>query len=48
MISLDKYNGICYVLSPKISVSEKAKDINVKVFNIITNKHEAKIMSDYV
>ena len=48
MISLDKCNGICYVLSPKISVLEKAKDINVKVFNIITNKHEAKITSDYV
>ena len=48
MISLDKYNGICYVLSPKIPALEKAKDINIKVFNIITNKHEAKIMSDYM
>ena len=47
MISLDKCNGTYNVLSPKISVPEKSNNINVKVFNIITDKHVAKIMSDY-
>ena len=37
MISLDKCNGSCNVLSPKICVPKKTKDINVKVFNKITN-----------
>ena len=41
MISLDKYNGSCNVLSSKIDVSKETKDINVKVFNMITNKNEA-------
>ena len=38
MISLDKCSGSCNVLSPKICVLKKAKDINVKGFNMITNK----------
>ena len=42
MISLDKCSESCNVLSPKICVPKEAKDINVKVFNIITNKNEAK------
>ena len=41
MISLDKYNGSCNVLSSKIDVSKETKDINVEVFNMITNKNEA-------
>ena len=45
MIRLDKCNGNCNVLSPIISVEEK-KDINVKVFNMITN-NEAKAMTKY-
>ena len=43
MISLDKHNGNC-ILSPEIRVPKKAKDINVEVFNIITNKNKAKIL----
>ena len=42
MISLDKCNGSCNVLSPKIRVPKETNDINVKVFNMITNKNEAK------
>ena len=30
MISLDKFSGSCNVLSPKICVPKKTKDINVK------------------
>ena len=44
MISLDKCNRNCSVLSPKICVPKKAKDINVKTFNMITNKNETKAL----
>ena len=37
-IRLDKRNRSCNVLSPQICVPKKKKDINVKVFNMITNK----------
>ena len=46
-VSLDKYSGICNScnnLSTKICVPIKTNDINVKVFNVITNKNEAKVM----
>ena len=46
MISLDKYNESCNVLSPKIFVAKKKNDINVKVFNMIANKNEAKTMKN--
>ena len=45
MINLDKCNGSCNAtddLSAKISVPSKKKDINVKVFNMITKINEAK------
>ena len=42
MISLDKYSGSCNDLSPKISKQKKINDINVTVFNMITNKNDAK------
>ena len=42
MISLNKCAETCNVLSPKICVPKETKDINVKVFNMITNKDEAK------
>ena len=45
MISLDKCNGSCNALSPKICVPKKPKDINAKVFNMITNKNDAKTMT---
>ena len=43
MIILSKCTGKCNVLSPKICVPKKTKDINVKGFNMITNKIEAKL-----
>ena len=42
MTSLDKCNETCNVLSPKKCVPKKTEDINVKVFNMIINKNEAK------
>ena len=48
MNSLDKCNGSCNVLSPKICILKKTKDINVKVFNIITNKNKAKTITKHV
>ena len=47
MISLDKCDGSCNVaddLSTKICVSNEIKDINVKVFNMITRINEAKTL----
>ena len=48
MISLDKCTGSCNVLSPKICVSKQTIDINVKTFNMITNKNEAKTMTKHI
>ena len=45
MVSLDKYSGGCNYsndLSSKIRVSSKTKDINFKIFNMITNINEVK------
>ena len=47
MVSLDKCNGSCNVLSPIICVPKETKDINVKVFNMITNKNEAKTIAKH-
>ena len=47
-ISLYECNGSCNVLSSKISVVRKTKEINVKVFNMITSKNEAKAMSKHI
>ena len=44
MISINKCNGSCNDLSPKIFVRKKTKDINVKPFNLI-NKNRAKTMA---
>ena len=48
MISLDKYTGSRNVLSPKICLPSETKDINVKAFNMITNKNEAKTMTKHI
>ena len=48
MIILNKCNGRCNVLSPKICVPKETKDINVKAFNMITNKNEAKAMTEHI
>ena len=48
MISLNKCTGSCKVLSPKICVPKEAKDINVKIFNMIANKNKAKVMTEHI
>ena len=41
-INLDEYSGSYNVLSQKVCVPKETKEINVKVFNMIKNKVEAK------
>ena len=51
MISLDKCNGSCNVVddvSTKIFVPSETKDVNLKVFNMITKMNEAKTLVTYV
>ena len=48
MVSLDKCNGSCNVLSSKIIFPKETKNINVKVFIIITNKNEARTMAKLI
>ena len=36
------------VLSPKICVPKETKDINLKAFNMIANKDEAKAMTEHI
>ena len=48
MISLDKCASSCNVLSPKICIPKETKYINVKGFNMITNKNEAKTMKKHI
>ena len=48
MTSLNKCTGSCNVLLPKICVPKETKDINVKSFNMITNKDEAKAMTEHI
>ena len=47
MISSNKCNGSCNVLSPKTWAPKETKYINVKVFDMITNKNEAKAMAKH-
>ena len=48
MINLDKCNGSCNILSPQICVPKETKDMNIKVFNTITNKNDAIAMRKYI
>ena len=48
MIRLDKCTGSCNAVSPKICVPKETKDINVKVFNVKTNKNETKATKKHV
>ena len=48
LISLDKCSGSCNVLSPEICVPKETKDKSIKVFNMITNKNEAKTMAKHI
>ena len=40
-------SGICNASSPTPCVPKETKDINVKAFNIITNKNEAKTITKH-
>ena len=45
-VKLDIYVGICNTLndlSNKVCVSNKSVDLNIHVFNMITEKNESKI-----
>ena len=48
MISLNTCTGRINVLSLKICVSKDIKDINVKAFNMITNKVDAKATTEHI
>ena len=48
MISLNKCTGSCNILSSKICVPKETKHINIKAFNMITNKDEAKTMTEHI
>ena len=51
MVSSDTFSGICNPvddLSVKAFVPGKIKDINVKAFNILTSKNEAKTMVKHI
>ena len=48
MFSLNKSSGSCNVLSSKNYVPKEAKDMNVKAFNIITNKDETKATTEHI
>ena len=48
IISLDKCNGSCNILSPKIFVPKETKDMNIEAFNMIANKNEAKTMTKHL
>ena len=51
MISLGECTGCTgsfIVLSPKICLPKQRIDINVKTFKMITNKYEAKAMTEHI
>ena len=48
MINLDEYSGSCSDSSRKICVLKETKDLNVKAFNMLSNKNsdrEAKTVT---
>ena len=47
MISLDKGNRILMSYPQKYVIQKNPKNINVKVFNMITNKNEAKTIAKH-
>ena len=46
--SLSECTGSCNALPSKRYVSKEKKDINVKSFNMITNKNEANTMAEHL
>ena len=47
-ISLNICSGSCNALSPNICFPKKAKDINVKAFQLIAKKNESKEMKKHI
>ena len=48
MISLNKCTGTCDVLSPEACFPKGTKDMYVKAFNVITNRYEAKAVTEHI
>ena len=48
MIILNKCTRSSNVLSPKICVPKETKVTNIRVFNMIINKYEAKAMREHI
>ena len=48
MISLNKCIGSCNASSKKMWVRKETRDINVKAFNFIISKNEAKAMTEHI
>ena len=48
MISIDKCSESCNILSLKIWVPKEARGINIKAFNMITNKNKDKKMRKHI
>ena len=46
--SLNKRTGSCNILFPKFFVPKETRDINFKASNKITNKNEAKAMTEHM
>ena len=47
-IKLDKCTGNCNALSAKTCVLKKKKVMNFKAFSMITNKYDAKKMTEHI
>ena len=48
IFSLNKGTGSCNDLSPKMCIPKETQGINIKAFKIITNKDEAKAMTENI
>ena len=51
MVNLDRCNGSCNTLddpSSRIFVSNKAENVNIKVFNMITRVNESKTLTKHI
>ena len=48
IVSLNKCIGRCNVSAPKLCVTSKTKNINVKIFNMIKNRNEARTMTKHI
>ena len=48
IFSLNKCAGSCNDMSPKMCIPKETEDINIKAFKMITNKDEAKAMTENI